>query len=170
MNEWNISFSNKYKNYVLLHWYITNILSLSIEGVRDHRRDLLCRRISRKVLQKTIELDNLLCPVWNIWKLVYCFGQWLFLSSSMFRLSIFLFSAFRELTISDTAYWLTSSNLSRLIMPRAISIWSYSRDNQDLKAWTFVHLPRVELRRNIYWIYCSQLRRRWAWLRQQLPS
>ena len=37
-------------------------------------------------------------------QLVYCFGQWLFLSSSIFRLSIFLFSTLQELTSSDTAY------------------------------------------------------------------
>ena len=84
-------------------------------------------------------------------------------------INFFVFS-FPRIDISDTAYWLTSSNLSRLIMPRPISIWSYSRGNQNLKAWPFVHLPRVVLRRNIYWIYCSQLRRRWAWLSQQLPS
>ena len=81
---------------------------------------------------------------------MYCFGQWLFLSSSIFCLSVFLISSIRELTSSGIAYWLKSSNLSRITMSRPINIWSYSRGNQDLAAWRFVHLPRVELRRNIY--------------------
>ena len=58
-----------------------------------------------------------------------------------FPFIIFLCSTFRELTSRDVAR-LTSSNLSRIIMSRPINTCSYSRGNQDLTAWYFVHVPR----------------------------